>query len=45
MEKILVAGANTRAVACSLKKLGYTVYSADYFGVMDLRPVSYTHLH
>ncbi|HHT19070.1 MAG: ATP-grasp domain-containing protein [Euryarchaeota archaeon] len=38
MEKILVAGANTRAVACSLKKLGYTVYSADYFGVMDLRP-------
>jgi hypothetical protein len=24
-------------VACSLKKLGYTVYSADYFGVMDLR--------
>ena len=37
MEKILVVGANTRAVACSLKKLGYTVYSADYFGVMDLR--------
>jgi predicted ATP-grasp superfamily ATP-dependent carboligase len=23
MEKILLAGANTRAVACSLKKLGY----------------------
>lgn len=38
MENILVVGANTRAVACSLKKLGYTVYSADYFGVMDLRP-------
>ncbi|BDZ69545.1 ATP-grasp domain-containing protein [Methanobacterium petrolearium] len=36
MEKILLAGVNTRAVACSLKKLGYQVYSADYFGVMDL---------
>jgi predicted ATP-grasp superfamily ATP-dependent carboligase len=38
MENILVAGINTRPVACSLKKLGYTVYSADYFGVMDLKP-------
>ena len=38
MEKVLVTGVNTRAVACSLKKLGYTVYSADYFGVMDLKP-------
>lgn len=37
MEKILVAGANTRAVACSVKKLGYKVCSVDYFGVMDLR--------
>lgn len=37
MEKILLTGANTRAVACSLKKLGYQVYSADYFGVMDLK--------
>ncbi|NYB51512.1 MAG: ATP-grasp domain-containing protein [Methanobacteriaceae archaeon] len=37
MEKVLVAGVNTRAVACSLKKLGYQVYSADYFGTMDLR--------
>jgi hypothetical protein len=36
METILVAGVNTRAVACSLKKIGYTVYSADYFGVTDL---------
>jgi predicted ATP-grasp superfamily ATP-dependent carboligase len=38
MENILVAGINTRPVACSLKELGYTVYSADYFGVMDLKP-------
>lgn len=38
MENILVAGINTRPVACSLKKLGYTVYSADYFGVIDLKP-------
>jgi len=38
MENMLVVGVNTRSVACSLKKLGYTVYSADYFGVMDLRP-------
>ena len=37
MENILLVGVNTRAVACSLKKLGYTVYSADYFGTMDLR--------
>lgn len=37
MENILVVGVNTRAVAFSLKKLGYTVYSADYFGTMDLR--------
>lgn len=36
METILVAGVNTRAVACSLKKLGYNVFSADYFGVTDL---------
>lgn len=36
METILLAGVNTRAVACSLKKLGYKVYSADYFGVTDL---------
>jgi predicted ATP-grasp superfamily ATP-dependent carboligase len=38
MENILVAGINTRPMACSLKKLGYAVYSADYFGVMDLKP-------
>ncbi|HEY0196086.1 MAG TPA: carboxylate--amine ligase, partial [Methanobacterium sp.] len=37
MENILVAGVNTRSVICSLKKLGYTVYSADYFGTLDLR--------
>lgn len=36
MENILVVGVNTRAVACSLKRLGYTVYSADYFGTVDL---------
>ncbi len=36
METILVTGVNTRAVACSLKKLGYNVFSVDYFGVTDL---------
>lgn len=36
MENILVVGANTRPIACSLNKLGYGVYSADYFGCMDL---------
>jgi len=41
MEKILLAGANTRAVACSLKKLGYQVYSADYFGARDLKPCTH----
>lgn len=35
MENILIVGVNTRAVACSLKKLGYIVYSADYFGTAD----------
>lgn len=38
MENILVAGVNTRAVTCSLKRLGCTVYSSDYFGVVDLKP-------
>ncbi len=38
MENVLVVGVNTRPVACSLKKLGCTVYSSDYFGVMDLHP-------
>ncbi len=37
MEKILVVGVNTRPVACSLKKLGYDIYSADYFGTCDLK--------
>jgi uncharacterized protein len=37
MENILVVGANTRPVACSLKKIGYEVYSADYFGCQDLK--------
>ncbi len=37
MENILVVGVNARAVACSLKKLGYNVYSADYFGDLDLQ--------
>jgi len=35
MKNILLVGANTRAVACSLKKLGYTIYSTDYFGTQD----------
>lgn len=38
MENILVAGVNTRAAACSLKRMGFTVYTADYFGVADLKP-------
>jgi len=38
MENVLVVGANTRSVACSLKKLGYNVYSADYFCTKDLIP-------
>ncbi len=37
MENILVVGANTRPVACSLKKNGYNVYSVDYFGCQDLK--------
>jgi uncharacterized protein len=37
MENFLVVGANTRPVACSLKKLGCKVFSADYFGTQDLR--------
>ncbi len=37
MENFLVVGANTRPVACSLKKLGYHVFSADYFGTQDLK--------
>ncbi|AEG18989.1 ATP-grasp domain-containing protein [Methanobacterium paludis] len=40
MEKALVVGANTRPVACSLKKLGYTVYSVDYFCTKDLMQCS-----
>jgi predicted ATP-grasp superfamily ATP-dependent carboligase len=37
MENILVVGVNTRSVASSLKKLGYNIYSADYFGTCDLQ--------
>ena len=37
MENILVVGANTRPIACSLKSIGYNVYSADYFGCQDLK--------
>lgn len=37
MENILVVGINTRPVACSLKKIGYRVYSVDYFGSVDLQ--------
>ena len=36
MENILVIGANTRPMACSLKDMGYNVYSVDYFGCQDL---------
>ena len=37
MENILVLGANTRPIACSLKNIGYNVYSSDYFGCIDLK--------
>ena len=36
MENILVVGANTRPVACSLNRAGFNVYSADYFGCEDI---------
>ena len=36
MEKVLVVGSNTRPVASSFKKLGYTVYAVDYFYTADL---------
>ena len=38
MENVLVVGANTRPIACSLKKLGYNVFSVDYFCTKDLKP-------
>ncbi len=37
MENILVVGANTRPVACSLNRIGVNVYSADHFGCEDIR--------
>ena len=37
MENILIVGANTRPIACSLKNIGYNIYSADYFGCLDLK--------
>jgi hypothetical protein len=37
MENILVLGANTRPIVCSLKNIGYNVYSSDYFGCIDLK--------
>lgn len=40
MEKVLVVGSNTRPVASSFKKLGYTVYAVDYFYTADLREAS-----
>jgi uncharacterized protein len=36
MENVLVIGANTRPMACSLKNMGYNVYSVDYFGCRDI---------
>jgi len=38
MENVLVVGANTRPVACSLNLAGFDVYSADYFGCEDITP-------
>ena len=37
MENVLVIGANTRPITCSLKNVGYNVYSVDYFGCQDLK--------
>ncbi len=36
MKNVLVVGTNTRPVACSVKKMGHTVYSVDYFCTSDL---------
>lgn len=36
MAKILVVGTNTRALACSAKKLGHEVYSVEHFCTLDL---------
>ncbi|MGC9517660.1 MAG: ATP-grasp domain-containing protein [Methanomicrobiales archaeon] len=36
MAKILVVGTNTRALACSAKKLGHQVYSVEHFCTQDL---------
>ncbi|MGZ7135178.1 MAG: ATP-grasp domain-containing protein [Methanobacterium sp.] len=36
MKNVLVVGTNTRPVACSAKKMGYNVYSVDYFCTSDL---------
>ncbi|OPY24606.1 MAG: carbamoyl phosphate synthase-like protein [Methanobacterium sp. PtaU1.Bin242] len=44
MENALVVGINTRSVACSLKKLGFNVYSADYFGTIDLQECTHNYL-
>lgn len=38
MENILVVGVNTRPVACSLNRMGFNVFSADYFGCEDIIP-------
>jgi predicted ATP-grasp superfamily ATP-dependent carboligase len=43
MENVLVVGVNARSVACSLKKLGFNVYSADYFGTLDLQKCTHQH--
>ncbi|MDI6644335.1 MAG: ATP-grasp domain-containing protein [Methanobacteriaceae archaeon] len=44
MAKILVVGTNTRALACSAKKLGHEVYSVEHFCTQDLQECSdYTH--
>lgn len=44
MAKILVVGTNTRALACSAKKLGYEVYSVEHFCTQDLLECS-DHTH
>ena len=40
MAKILVVGANTRALACSAKKLGHEIYSVEHFCTQDLQECS-----
>ncbi len=37
IRRVLIIGGNTRHIACSAKKAGYSVYAIDRFGDVDLR--------